>query len=306
LKPGIESRLDSALRWSPAHLAFHWGSARTVAVLAYHGIRDPDRFKEHVAFFRRHMSPITLDDLVDAVHGRSGLPRRAVLVTFDDGDRSVVDVALPILREHSIPGVAFVIPGLLDTAQPFWWAEVEDLARAGGRTIGLEGRRPEELVRILKRMATAERLRAIDELRRTSPLPASTSPQLGRHDLHLLDGSGIEVGNHTYSHASLVRCSRSQAVEEITRAHEILATTLPQPPRAFAYPNGDWDGTAEEALRDLGYQAAFLFDHRSEPVPPRNPLRISRLRVDATTSMDRLRIVLSGLHGALHRLRGLS
>src|SRR5918999_5174724 len=54
LKPGIASRLDRALRWSPAHLAFHWGSARTVAVLAYHGIRDADRFEEHVAYFRRH------------------------------------------------------------------------------------------------------------------------------------------------------------------------------------------------------------------------------------------------------------
>jgi peptidoglycan/xylan/chitin deacetylase (PgdA/CDA1 family) len=306
LKAALEGRVDSALRWSPAQLAFHWRSSRTLAVLAYHGIRDAQRFEEHVAFFGRSMSPITLQDLLDAVHGRSGLPRRAVLVTFDDGDRSIVDVALPILRERSVPGVAFVIPGLLDTAQPFWWDEVEDLARAGGRILGLEERRPEELVRILKHMPTAERLRAIDEVRRTSLAPAPTSPQLGRHDLRLLDSAGIEVGNHTYSHARLGGCSRSQAVEEITRAHGILAETLPQPPRAFAYPNGDWDGTAEDVLRGLGYQAAFLFDHRTEPIPPRNPLRISRLRVDATTSMDRLRIVLSGLHGALHRLRGLS
>ena len=77
-------------------------------------------------------------------------------------------------------------------------------------------------------------------------------------------------------------------------------------PRTFAYPNGDWDGRAEEALADAGYEAAFLFDHRANPATPRHPLRISRLRVNSTTSPGRFATIVSGLHPALHRARGRS
>jgi peptidoglycan/xylan/chitin deacetylase (PgdA/CDA1 family) len=202
--------------------------------------------------------------------------------------------------------VAFVIPGLLDSATPFWWDEVEDLVRAGGSPRGFEGRRSGELVSILKGLPTGERVRVIDELRSSSPASPIPTPQLARDDLVSLEGAGIEIGNHTHSHVSLARSSLREAVDEIVRAHDVLTTALGHPPRAFAYPNGDWDPRAEEVIRGLGYQAAFLFDHRIQPVPPREALRISRLRVGDATGMDRLRIILSGLHPAVHRLRGLS
>jgi peptidoglycan/xylan/chitin deacetylase (PgdA/CDA1 family) len=42
-----------------------------------------------------------------------GVPRRAVLVTFDDGLRDLRDAALPTLRELHVPAVVFVVTGLL-------------------------------------------------------------------------------------------------------------------------------------------------------------------------------------------------
>jgi peptidoglycan/xylan/chitin deacetylase (PgdA/CDA1 family) len=36
------------------------------------------------------------------------LPRRALLITFDDGYRSIAEVALPILRRLGLPSVFFV------------------------------------------------------------------------------------------------------------------------------------------------------------------------------------------------------
>jgi peptidoglycan/xylan/chitin deacetylase (PgdA/CDA1 family) len=301
-----KTALDSGLRWSPVQAAFRRRADRSLAVLAYHGIDDPDRFEQHLSFMQRHMRPIGLQDLVDAVRGRSPLPRRALLITFDDGHRSLVDVVMPVLRDRGLPGVGFVIPGLLDSAEPFWWVEVEELVLNGGRARGLEDRRPRELIRILKGLPTGERVRVIDELRRTSPVQPTPTSQLAGNELRSLEAAGIEIGNHTHSHASLARSSRQAAEDEIVRAHDSLAIVLGHPPRAFAYPNGDWDQAGEAVLKELGYEAAFLFDHRIQTVPVRESLRISRLRVDDSTSMDRLRIILSGLHPAIHRLRGLS
>ena len=42
------------------------------------------------------------------------LPRRALLITFDDGYRSFVDVALPILRRLGLPSVLFVTGACLE------------------------------------------------------------------------------------------------------------------------------------------------------------------------------------------------
>lgn len=302
----IRSLVDLGLRWSPFQPAFRLQADRTLAVLAYHGIEDAERFEEHLTFFRRHMHPIGLQELIDAAHRRSSFPLRALLLTFDDGDRSVVDVAMPMLRERAIPAIAFVIPGLLGSQNLVWWDEVEALIRAGGRATGYEDRRPAEVVSALKRLPTGRRARVIGELRASSPVPPPRTAQLTGTDLSRLRSAGIEVGNHTYSHASLARSTGPEVEAEITRAHDALTSELGQPPRTFAYPNGDWASEADEVLRSLGYEAAFLFDHRTQPVPVRDPLRISRLRVDDSTSMDRLRITLSGLHPAVHRLRGRS
>jgi len=302
----IKTALDRGFRWSPAQVAFRLRADRMLAVLAYHGIEDADRFEQQLVFFRRYMRPIGLQDLVDAVLGRSPLPRRALLLTFDDGDRSLVDVVMPMLTDLALPGVAFVIPGLLDSARPFWWDEVEELVRAGGSARGFAGRRPGELVSILKRLPTEERVRVIDELRSASPVSSTPISQLTRDELRSLEKAGIEIGNHTNTHVSLARSTRQEVEAEIVQAHDALTVPLGHPPRAFAFPNGDWDPTAEDVLRGLGYEIAFLFDHRTQPVPVKEALRISRLRVGDSTSMDRLRIILSGLHPAVHRLRGLS
>jgi hypothetical protein len=39
-------------------------------------------------------------------------------------------------------------------------------------------------------------------------------------------------------------------------------------------------------------------------VPAANPLRLSRLRVNSDTSLDRFDTVITGLHPALHHARG--
>ena len=76
------------------------------------------------------------------------------------------------------------------------------------------------------------------------------------------------------------------------------------PPATFAYPNGDWDARAERLLATLGYATAFLFDHRVSPRRPDHRLRISRVRVNSDTGLDRFAAIVSGLHPAVHHVRG--
>jgi len=295
--------IDHLLLRSPLHSWFRWRSARDLAVLAYHDVRDGDRFEEQVRYLTRSARPVTLQEVHRAVEGGTGLPRRSVLVTFDDGDRSVLDTGLPILRRYEVPGVVFVIGGLLDSSSPFWWDEVAHLLSSGARVRELDGLSPADAIRKLKLVSDTDRRRLIAMLRAGSTIP-TTRPQLLSRELGMLRSAGIEIGNHTLDHPCLDRCEAEVVRAEILRCHEILRSACGDAPTAFAYPNGNHHPAAEAVLAELGYSTAFLFDHRLQRLPIRDPLRISRLRVNSHASTERLRIILSGLHPAVHRLRG--
>jgi peptidoglycan/xylan/chitin deacetylase (PgdA/CDA1 family) len=273
-------------------------------VLAYHAIHRPELFEEHVKFVLGHYRPISLADLLAACRGRGELPLRAVLLSFDDGDGSLMDVVLPLFKERGIPGVAFVITGLLESTQPPWWSEVEGLLAAGGTSPSIRESIPAFAIRALKKMPEVDREAAVQELRASASTTTAPADQLTEVDLRALEAGGIDIGNHTTTHPCLPRCTTARIETEIREAHTALESSLGHPPTAFAYPNGDWDSRAERVLKQLGYEAAFLFDHRTNPRRIADPLRISRLRVDSATTMDRFRMIVSGLHPALHRLRG--
>lgn len=272
-------------------------------VLAYHGIDDPACFERQVAYLAAHYEPVGEADVLDSVRNGTPLPERAVLVTFDDGERSLLEHGAGVLARHGVPGVAYIVAGLLDTDTPFWWSEVEHLVLHGGRAED-SASTPAAEVRRLKRLPEAERLRAIEALRATATEPAPPMPQLRRAELAQLVAHGISVGNHTLTHPCLDQCEDGGVLSELQASQQILAEVLGAPPRSIAYPNGNVDRRTRDLAAEVGFELGFLFDHRVGPWAPPDPLRVSRLRVNSTTPMGRFRAILSGVHPAVHHALG--
>jgi peptidoglycan/xylan/chitin deacetylase (PgdA/CDA1 family) len=295
--------LDALLRWSPAQPAFRWRNAHRLAVLAYHGIDDPEHFEGHLDYIWRNAHAVEAAEAIAAIEGRRDLPPRAVLITFDDGHRSVLELGLPMLRERGLPAVAFVIAGLVDTDEPFWWDEVRDLHGRGGSVSTMPSLGADELFKTLKRLPDELRREATEELRRTASSQAARTPQLTSADLAAMESGGIEIGNHSWSHPSLSRCSDAVVEREMRDSHVKLTLILGHAPATFAHPYGDRDVRADRFLEELEYAAAFLFDHRMSPPRPSDRFAVSRLQVNASTTNDRFQTIVSGLHPALHRIR---
>jgi peptidoglycan/xylan/chitin deacetylase (PgdA/CDA1 family) len=118
-----------------------------VRVLTYHrfGIcpRDPfciapAEFEAQMAFLAARGLAISLADLQAFLDGEKELPAGAVLVTTDDGYRSVLTEMLPVLQRYRIPAVAFVSASLIGTGQPdgapepyLTWEEARGLVEQG-------------------------------------------------------------------------------------------------------------------------------------------------------------------------------
>lgn len=129
-------------------------------ILMYHGVDtvprqlDPDNlfvtpeaFAEQMSLLAgRGYTVVGEDDLVAWQHGAS-LPRKSIVITFDDGYRSVLTNAVPVLQRHGFAAICYVSAGLLDAShqdQPhpaydlMSCSEVITLAGAGV-TIGCHG-----------------------------------------------------------------------------------------------------------------------------------------------------------------------
>lgn len=233
--------------------------------------------------------------------GRAGL----FTVTFDDGERSVLERGIPALRKMDVVPIVFVVAGVIDTDHPFWWKEVEDLVNYRGQSGVLDGiTKPDEAVRHLKRVPDADRLRAIQDLRATATRQAKRYPHLTSDELRQMKAAGIEIGNHSLTHPCLDKCSTEKIRYELEESQRILTDILGAPPRSIAYPNGDVDERVIEVARELGFERGYLFDHRISRRPPTDPLRISRLRVNSDTPLWKFRLIVSGIHPAIHHAIG--
>lgn len=92
---------------------------RPVPILMYHVIADPPRsapfpdlyvspeeLRAQVRWLSQAgYSAVTLGRVVDAWNGRATLPARPIVLSFDDGYRSHLTAALPILAQRGWPGV---------------------------------------------------------------------------------------------------------------------------------------------------------------------------------------------------------
>jgi len=108
-----------------------------VIILLYHRVASlesdphllsvsPHRFDEHLAILRRRYKVLSLQDLQQVLL-EDKLPRRGVVVTFDDGYADNLYNAKPLLEKHHVPATMFVSTGAIGYPREFWWDELEHI-----------------------------------------------------------------------------------------------------------------------------------------------------------------------------------
>jgi hypothetical protein len=128
------------------------GSHRGVVILLYHRVEPafdleinvrPDVFAAQMEVLEEEARVVTLAEALRLVN-RPKLPRHdPVVVSFDDGTRDFVDVALPVLEQHGIPAVLYLATAFVEQQRPFplggrplSWSALRDALTTGLLTIG--------------------------------------------------------------------------------------------------------------------------------------------------------------------------
>jgi peptidoglycan/xylan/chitin deacetylase (PgdA/CDA1 family) len=260
------ANFGKATLFSAGH--YHRALRRTrfpgVAVLGYHGLRADDwpdgamaletmhlrasTFEAHCRFVRETCHPISLDQWRQARAGTWRLPERPVLFTFDDGYRSVLTIAAPILAKYQLPAVVFCCSVPNEERRLLWW----DYVAARDGEAGVERWKDHAYDDWLASCALPAPV-ASDADPRATLTPAEIG-EISRQP-------GIEIGAHTARHPILSRAPAARQRDEIADNQEALGRWTGRPVRALAYPNGrprlDYDTATLDIVRDLNFDFAF-------------------------------------------------
>jgi peptidoglycan/xylan/chitin deacetylase (PgdA/CDA1 family) len=266
-------------------------------ILGYHRIADepfdpyqvcvkPEYFREQMEVLRLYCSPLSLSELVQSLK-KNDLPRKAVVITFDDGYADNLYVAKPILEKHNLPATVFVATGYIGGM--FWWDELagmmqstQDLTKGfnlsvNGRTFRWkpgnskgeqkrEGTFPylenllQSLYAFLMDLATEDRQKALSQISSLA-VTGSNFGQLPRslsvdELAQVAEAELLEVGAHTVSHPKLVDLPENDQRFEIQQSKKYLEEILNRPVTHFSYPNGSFSDTTEAIVKISRYQSA--------------------------------------------------
>jgi peptidoglycan/xylan/chitin deacetylase (PgdA/CDA1 family) len=227
----------------------------------YHGTprRDAGLLERQLAWLRRRFRILRLEDLVGL--GPDCSP--CIALTFDDGLRSNVQVAYPVLKKLGLPATFFVCPGLIDRAAWLWNHEARQRLRYAGEAA--------EVVEWMKTLPS--RLRQEVEARLRQVTPGFSPSRAERADFDLatwdelrsLDPRIVSIGSHTLTHPILPLSPPQELEAEVAESRRRIEAELQRPAELFAYPNGAYDETVRDCVR-RHYRIAVAVEER--PLTP--------------------------------------
>jgi peptidoglycan/xylan/chitin deacetylase (PgdA/CDA1 family) len=326
------------LELSGVNYLVHLCNAGKLAVFCYHGVvatpldrRDPNfettvgaaEFATHLEFLTRWFQPVTLADVQAAFTEGKRLPRRAALITFDDGYRNVLTHGAPVLARYGVPAAVFVSTAYIGSGLLYWYDEMHyrllrwprpDLEWPDGsrrkwpdqdreRRIGVR-----QIEQSCKRVANRRRLEYLDYVRAHTAGPVELTDSqhhvldpMNWDEVRRLAQLGIAIGSHTVTHPILTNLTDDELAAEMLASKSEIEQRIGAPCDAIAYPNGtrqDFSGQVLEAARQAGYRLGFTMLESLDD-GGNGPYAISRLSVPGHVPLQALRVRASGLHTLL-------
>lgn len=111
----------------------------SATILVYHDVTSGKRksqiqndsvilenFERQMKYLRDNsFNPIPLQKLIWLINSGKKIPKKSIIITFDDGYKSTYKNAYPILQKYNIPATVFVAVGFIGQKKSFPWLEAE-------------------------------------------------------------------------------------------------------------------------------------------------------------------------------------
>jgi len=263
----------------------------SAVILLYHRVDDSNKFpwamppkeikefEKQISYLSSRYNVISLNFLVRCINENKAIPRKAVVITFDDGFKDIYLNAYPILKKYGVKGTIFITTGRIGCRELHWrdkinyvfWhttkdeVKIDSLGRISLKTL-FERRQATSFIKSkLEALPRDERVVVIESLLNTLKveIPSNLNKELmlSWAEVREMNENGIEIGAHTVSHPVLTKISLSEAKKEIKECKNQIEEKINTRITSFAYPYGNlgsYNEYIKKVVKESGYNCGVI------------------------------------------------
>jgi len=240
-------------------------TGQNLIILLYHGVntgskipfidplypsRSAEVFEQDILFLKKHFESVSLSQ-IHAQEGQFSMP--SFHITFDDGLRSVYDVAHPILQKHKVDASIYLNNDFIDNKGLFFRYKValiiDTLERKDSSSDQLDN---SHLISWLLKMGHQDTAK-IDKTAKKIGLDfahflKTEEPYLSSVQIKEMQKLGIEFGAHSFNHP-YVQNQKENMHSEISKSIDDIDERFSSKLRAFAFPFTDAGLQKDELIK---------------------------------------------------------
>jgi peptidoglycan/xylan/chitin deacetylase (PgdA/CDA1 family) len=209
------------------------GCPQAVPILTYHHVNplegdmitvSVNHFEAQMAFLQRSgYHTLFVSELVNWMQGENPIPKKSLVLTFDDGFRDNYEFAFPVLKKYGIKATLFIVSG---------WISGERPPVKSGEVI------PHHQCNQLIAQGRGDQI-------------AMTWPEVQE----LQDSGLVEIESHTNTHNKKLYQDASALKEDLNRSREVIADHLKKNSTCLCWPGGGYNRESINAARGAGFTA---------------------------------------------------
>jgi len=275
-----------------------------------------ETFEEQISFLKQNYNCLDISTAVELL-SKGKLPKRTVIITFDDGYRDNLTLGLPVLEKYGVPATIYITTGFIDRTANLWWLEQEYIVHRltqlkfelGGSFYHWNLKRLEGKYQAISELNKAFRKMDLESQNKHLVRLRNTIPEKYSYDDIVLDWSEvlsldkhplITIGAHTVNHPALSRLSDEHMKKEMLESKQTLEDKLGHSVEHFAYPYGlpqDAHEREYRAAKEVGFKSAVTTTvaHLSQ-AHAKHLKSIPRVSLDYTDSLPNFMWKLSGVN----------
>lgn len=236
---------------------------------------DTNLFRQQIEYMKNNFNIVTMEQVIDAVEGKSELSEKALLLTFDDGYIDNYTFAFPILEEFGIQG-SFFIPG-----KTFTTHQLLDVNK-----YAVESRFDIKETIFVKRMLQTvlpERLRNTISSNLFEKYVGVSEEQLAyelymtEEQIRTMKRHGMFIGLHGYDHYWLGKLPKEQMKKDLDKALDTLDEFIDRKHWVMNYPYGSYNQDVLDYIKMKGACVGFTTE-----------VKIADICMDAALELPRL------------------